>query len=278
MPGVEHRRSKYLNNRAENSHQPTRQRERAMKKFTSPGGAQRFLSAFSGISPHFRPRRPGCMLTSTAARWPSDSPPGTRSSACPPPLDPGQHAATSWARTAPLAPKPRQPDSAGQRNSPLLGSIQGRRDHCNLSFADVSASGGAERVRPRMGRGEPLAVGDYLRHGTANSFLDWVMLDGFLRGAGYTTRYGYAWEDLIASKIPKPAQRFARLLNAETVYGGVPPRKGCTFREVADDYPFGPGHHPLQEGHACFAKTLANWLVSDAELNLSAGVNDHVVS
>jgi putative transposase len=57
MPGVEHRRSKYLNNRAENSHQPTRQRERAMKKFTSPGHTQRFLSAFSGISPHFRPRR-----------------------------------------------------------------------------------------------------------------------------------------------------------------------------------------------------------------------------
>ncbi len=57
MRSVEHRRSKYLNNRAENSHQPTRQRERAMKKFTSPGGAQRFLSAFSGISPHFRPRR-----------------------------------------------------------------------------------------------------------------------------------------------------------------------------------------------------------------------------
>jgi putative transposase len=27
IPGVEHRRSKYLNNRAENSHQPTRQRE-----------------------------------------------------------------------------------------------------------------------------------------------------------------------------------------------------------------------------------------------------------
>lgn len=31
MPSVEHRQSKYLNNRAENSHQPTRQRERAMK-------------------------------------------------------------------------------------------------------------------------------------------------------------------------------------------------------------------------------------------------------
>ncbi len=57
LRSVEHRQSKYLNNRAENSHQPTRARERAMKKFTSPGHAQRFLSAFSGISPHFRPRR-----------------------------------------------------------------------------------------------------------------------------------------------------------------------------------------------------------------------------
>ena len=52
MPSVRHRRSKYLNNRAENSHQHTRQRERAMKRFKSARHAQRFLSAFSGISPH----------------------------------------------------------------------------------------------------------------------------------------------------------------------------------------------------------------------------------
>ncbi|WP_148262681.1 IS6 family transposase [Hoyosella subflava] len=57
VSSAEHRRSRYLNNRAENSHQPTRARERAMKRFTSPGHAQRFLSAFSGISPHFRTRR-----------------------------------------------------------------------------------------------------------------------------------------------------------------------------------------------------------------------------
>ncbi|MGW3658784.1 IS6 family transposase [Streptomyces sp. NPDC005151] len=57
MPCVEHRSHKGLNNRAENSHQPTRQRERAMKGFRSVGAAQRFLSAFTGISPHFRPRR-----------------------------------------------------------------------------------------------------------------------------------------------------------------------------------------------------------------------------
>lgn len=62
---AEHRQSKYLNNRVENRNQPTRQRERAMKGFRSVGAAQRFLSAFSGISAHFRPRRhlmtaPGC--------------------------------------------------------------------------------------------------------------------------------------------------------------------------------------------------------------------------
>jgi hypothetical protein len=65
LASVEHRRSKYLNNRAENSHQPTRQRERAMKRFTSPGHAQRFLPAFSGISPYFRPGRHRI----TALKW-----------------------------------------------------------------------------------------------------------------------------------------------------------------------------------------------------------------
>jgi DDE domain len=55
MASVRHRRSTYLNNRAENSHQPTRHRERAMKRVTSIRHAQRLLSAFSGISPHFRP-------------------------------------------------------------------------------------------------------------------------------------------------------------------------------------------------------------------------------
>jgi putative transposase len=55
LASVEHRGSKYLNNRIENSPQPARQRERAMKRFTSPGHAQRFLSALRGISPHFRP-------------------------------------------------------------------------------------------------------------------------------------------------------------------------------------------------------------------------------
>jgi len=57
LPSVEHRQHKGLNNRAENSHQPTRQRERTMRGFKSAGHAQRFLSAFGPISDHFRPRR-----------------------------------------------------------------------------------------------------------------------------------------------------------------------------------------------------------------------------
>ena len=57
MPGVEHRQHKGLNNRAENSHQPTRRRERQMKRFKSPRQVQRFLSAHDGINNLFYLRR-----------------------------------------------------------------------------------------------------------------------------------------------------------------------------------------------------------------------------
>ena len=57
LPHVEHRQSRYLNNRAENSHRPTRRRERQMQRFKSPEQAQYFLSAHAFIHDHFHPRR-----------------------------------------------------------------------------------------------------------------------------------------------------------------------------------------------------------------------------
>ncbi|BFL66233.1 IS6 family transposase [Roseomonas mucosa] len=57
LPEVPHRSSRYLNNRAENSHRPTRRRKRQMQRFKSPEQAQRFLSAHAMIHGHFRPRR-----------------------------------------------------------------------------------------------------------------------------------------------------------------------------------------------------------------------------
>ena len=56
LPGVEHRQSRYLNNRIEVSHQPTRRRERQMQRFKSPRHAQRFLSTHSRIHNHFQRR------------------------------------------------------------------------------------------------------------------------------------------------------------------------------------------------------------------------------
>jgi putative transposase len=47
MPSVNHDTGRYANNRAEVSHQPTRQRERQMRRFKSPLQAQRF-SRFTG--------------------------------------------------------------------------------------------------------------------------------------------------------------------------------------------------------------------------------------
>jgi putative transposase len=60
MPSVEHVQQKYQNNRAENSHQPTRLREKVMRRFKTAGHAQRFLSAFGVISSHFRVGRHFC--------------------------------------------------------------------------------------------------------------------------------------------------------------------------------------------------------------------------
>jgi len=45
------------NNRAENSHQPTRRRERKMQRFKSPGSAQRFLSIHAAVQNTFNTQR-----------------------------------------------------------------------------------------------------------------------------------------------------------------------------------------------------------------------------
>ena len=47
---IEHRQHKGLNNRAENSHQPTRRRERIMRRFKSTRHAQRFLSVHDQVA------------------------------------------------------------------------------------------------------------------------------------------------------------------------------------------------------------------------------------
>ena len=63
LPGVEHRRHKGLNDRAENSHQPTRRRERQMTRFKSAGRAQRFLSAHNQVNNLFQLRRDHLTIT-----------------------------------------------------------------------------------------------------------------------------------------------------------------------------------------------------------------------
>jgi putative transposase len=112
IPSVEHRRSKYLNNRAENSHQPTRQRERAMRKLAPRVRRSGSFQRFPGSPRTSGPAATGCMLTSTAVRWPPDSPPGTRSSDWTPPPDQGTGSHLRGQHVQP-PPTAKQPDARG---------------------------------------------------------------------------------------------------------------------------------------------------------------------
>jgi hypothetical protein len=95
-------------------------------------------------------------------------------------------------------------------------------------------------------------------------FLDWLLLDGFLRHRGYQGRYAFAFP--VAPDIPGPARQFARLLDGGTVWGGLPPARGKSFLEMPEGMARGPGGHPLAQAHEWFALSLAQWLGSAVAL------------
>src|SRR5208337_1207570 len=55
--GARHERGRWKNNRIENSHQPTRRRERKMQRFKSAGSAQKFLSIHAAVYNTFNVQR-----------------------------------------------------------------------------------------------------------------------------------------------------------------------------------------------------------------------------
>jgi len=54
VPSITHCQDRYAKNRAEGSHQHTRQQERQMRRFKSPGQTQRFLAIHSQVHNLFR--------------------------------------------------------------------------------------------------------------------------------------------------------------------------------------------------------------------------------
>ena len=76
MPDVPHDDNRYANNRTEALHRPTREQERQMKRFKSPGQAQRFLSVHAQVNNLFRCARHlvsasihRLLLTQAFERW-----------------------------------------------------------------------------------------------------------------------------------------------------------------------------------------------------------------
>ena len=115
MPSVEHRRHKGLNNRAENSHQPTRRRERQMKRFKSPARP----NASS-------PPMTGSTISSTSAAItslpPSIEPPG------PKPFRPGPRSPAWPPRHSRQCPRPYRVHRCGHTPTVPSGLLRLRCD------------------------------------------------------------------------------------------------------------------------------------------------------
>jgi putative transposase len=97
--GIEryHERGRWKNNRAENSHQPTRRRERKMQRFKSPGSAQKFLSTHAAVYRRLRSGPSGA--PATIRRTASARPIGRSSAPC-----------SSCGRPAPARARSGRPD------------------------------------------------------------------------------------------------------------------------------------------------------------------------
>lgn len=93
-----------------------------------------------------------------------------------------------------------------------------------------------------------------------NLFLDWLLLDRFIRLEGYRVRYLFAGPELLG--VPEPARGFVAQLPAHATFGGLPPKPGTSFLDMSEGRELGPGGHPLEDSHALFAAALAKWLRS----------------
>ena len=136
LPHAEHRRHKGLNNRAENSHLPTRKRERILQRFKSAEHAQRFLVPFSALSNHFRSRRH--QLTASAYRQIRTQ---TRCLA-------GRHSGRSLAL---------RQDHPGETRAPATSSLPGAKQLDNADKGVVAVSLAGRSHPPVAGGHQALA-------------------------------------------------------------------------------------------------------------------------
>lgn len=90
----------------------------------------------------------------------------------------------------------------------------------------------------------------------ANLYLDWLLLDSYLRKERYCSRYAFATRE----GITETAGQFLEQLDPGSTLGGLPPAPKTSFTELVSHRKCGAGGHPLADSHELFAHTLFEWL------------------
>lgn len=93
-----------------------------------------------------------------------------------------------------------------------------------------------------------------------NFLLDWTMYESWCSGRGFATAYAFAFPLPPVDRAGDTLEALQRMLPLDKTWGGALRTEGFSMLEMPDELARGTGGHPLKDGHAWFARRLADWL------------------
>lgn len=93
-----------------------------------------------------------------------------------------------------------------------------------------------------------------------NFLLDWTMYESWCSDRGFATAYAFAFPLPPVDRAGENLEALRCMLPLRKTWGGALRAEGFSMLEMPDGLERGTGGHPLRDGHAWFARGLADWV------------------